>query len=52
MAGHSRAMAVRLKYEAFAIRQNGHPGFVLISEKKRCHARNGEARERAQEGRR
>jgi hypothetical protein len=34
MAGHSRAMAVRLKYEAFAVRQNGHPGFVLISEKR------------------
>jgi hypothetical protein len=35
MAGDRRAMAVRLKYEAFAVRQNGSPGIVIVSDRKR-----------------
>ena len=52
MAGDRRAMAVRLKYEAFAVRQNGHPGFVLISEKyddTREMARRAKERKRAED---
>lgn len=52
MAGDRRAMAVRLKYEAFAVRQNGHPGFVLISEKNddtRERARRAKGRKRAED---
>jgi hypothetical protein len=51
MAGDRRAMAARLKYEAFTGRQNGHPGFVLISEKSddtRELARRAKERKRVQ----
>ncbi len=52
LAGDRRAMAVRLKYEAFAVRQNGHRGFVLISEKNddtRERARRAKGRKRAED---